>query len=402
MENSRWSRRSALRVLGVTSIAAGGVFASAGSAAAATGAATGRVPAGLRPGGAFDKKLDKLAEEGKLSGTVLLTHQKRTVLSRSYGKANERKSLPNRSDTIFALASVAKLFTATAIMQLAEQGKLDLGQPIGAYLDGFPSAVADAVTVHHLLTHTSGMANFQTSEEFRANAGKWTSGAAMLDGIMGVIRKSALLFTPGTKSSYSNSGFCTLGAIVQEVSGQSFYDYVREHVFDAAGMSRTDYYTRPQQLSDDDIAHPYTTSPAGQRVDTLEHPEQYGSPYIGTPAGDAFTTAPDLERFGRALTGNRLIGPAYTNLMLTGKVPHAKANAGTGSSAQAYGPTSAIRNGQQIIGHGGGSLGTSTLLDVHLDSGWVVVFLFNYADRTTPPIQELIDDTRKLITTAAK
>nr|SBO96288.1 beta-lactamase [Nonomuraea gerenzanensis] len=249
-------------------------------------------------------------------------------------------------------------------MQPTEQDKLDLGQPIGAYLGGFPSAVADAVTVHHLLTHTFGLANFQTSEDFRANAGKWTSGAAMLDGIMGIIRKSALLFTPGTKSGYSNSGFCTLGAIVQEVSGQSFYDYVRKHVFDVAGMSRTDYYTRPQQLSDDDIAHPYTTSAAGQRVDTLEYPEQYGSPYIGTPAGDAFTTAPDLERFGRALASNR--------------------------------------NGQQIIGHGGGSLGTSTLLDVHIDSGWVVVFLFNYADRTNPPIQELIDDTRELITTAAE
>ncbi|NUR88026.1 MAG: hypothetical protein HOY71_28400 [Nonomuraea sp.] len=81
--------------------------------------------------------------------------------------------------------------------------------------------------------------------------------------------------------------------------------------------------------------------------------------------------------------------------MLTGKVPHARADDGTGSSAQAYGPTSAIRNGQQIIGRGGGSLGTSTLLDVHLDTGWVVVVLFSYADRTTPPIQELPDDTRR-------
>ncbi|MEV0828896.1 hypothetical protein [Nonomuraea rubra] len=83
-------------------------------------------------------------------------------------------------------------------------------------------------------------------------------------------------------------------------------------------------------------------------------------------------------------------------------MPHAKANAGTGSPARAYGPTSAIRNGQQIIGHGGGSPGTSTLLDVQIDGDRVVVFLFNYADRTTPPIQELLDDTRKPITTAAE
>jgi CubicO group peptidase (beta-lactamase class C family) len=402
MTTSRWSRRSALGMLGVAPIAAKGVL----TATPAHAAGRDRIPRELRPGGAFDQRLSQLAAEGKLSGTALLTHRGTTVLARSYGMANERTSVPNGPDTIFALASVAKLFTAVAVVQLAERGIVDFGQTIGAYLGGFPAAVADTVTVHQLLTHTSGMGNFQESAEFRANVGSWTSGAAMLEGTMGVIRKTDLLFTPGTRFNYSNSGFVTLGAIVQAVSGQSFYDYVREHVFAAAGMTRTDYYTRPQRLTNDRIAHPYTLSPTGERIDVLDHPDLFGAAYIGGPAGDAFATAPDMVRFARALAGSRLLSPAYTTLTVTGKHPHRRspdAPASAGTPFQAYGPIASITSGQRVIGHGGGSPGAGTSIDIHLDTDWVVVFLFNYGDlNANPPVQqEVTQGARRLIIAAS-
>jgi CubicO group peptidase (beta-lactamase class C family) len=398
MTTSRWSRRSALGLLGVAPIAASGVL----SATPAHAAGRDRIPRDLRPGGAFDRRLDKLAAEGKLSGTVLLTHRGRTILARSHGMANERTSVPNRPDTIFALASVAKLFTAVAIVQLAERGTVDFGQSIGAYLDGFPAGVADTVTVHQLLTHTSGMGNFLQSEEYRANAPSWTSEAATLEGTMGVIRKAELLFTPGTGFNYSNSGFVVLGAIVQAASGQSFYDYVREHVIAAAGMALTDYYTRPQRLTDDRIAHPYTRLPTGEWVDALDHPDVFGAPFVGLPAGDAFATAPDMVRFGRALAGNRLLSPAYTTLAVTGKYPHRRnpdAPAGAIPPFQAYGPIASITSGQRIVGHGGGSPGAGTSIDIYLDTDWVVVLLFNYGEMSVymPIQQELSQEVRRLI-----
>ncbi|MEH1122902.1 serine hydrolase domain-containing protein [Micromonospora sp. CPCC 206061] len=405
MTTSRWSRRSALGMLGVVPVVASGALAGATPAHAGwTGAGRDRIPRDLRPGGAFDQRLGRLAAEGKLSGTVLLAHRGKTVLARSYGMANARTSAANGPDTAFALASVAKLFTAIAVVQLAERGQVDFGQTIGAYLDGFPAGVADSVTVHQLLTHTSGMGNFQESEEFRANVASWTSGAAMLDGIMGVVRDTGLLFTPGTRFNYSNSGFVTLGAIVQAVSGQSFYDYVREHVFTAAGMTRTDYYTLPQRLTDDSIARPYALLPTGERVDTLERPDLFGAGFIGEPAGDAFASAPDMVRFARALAGNRLVGPAYTTLAVTGKCPHPirrnpAAPASAGTPFQAYGPIASITSGQRVIGHGGGSPGAATAIDIYLDSGWVVVILGNYGGLpANPPVQQdLMQEARRLI-----
>jgi CubicO group peptidase (beta-lactamase class C family) len=363
---------------------------------------SGRVPADLRPGGAFDQRLTQLAAEDRLSGSVLLSRRGQTILARSYGMANKRSGVPNRSDTAFALASVSKLFTATAIVQLAQQGRIQFGEYVGTYLDGFPADIADTVTVHHLLTHTSGMDNFQKSDEFRANVGSWTSGAAMLDGIMGIVRRTDLLFTPGTRFNYANSGYVTLGAIVQAVSGRSYYDHIREHVLAAAGMTRSAFYTRPQRLTDDRIAHPYTLLPSGERVDVLERPDLFGAPFIGEPAGDAFATAPDMVRFAQALSGSRLLDSAHTALMLSGKQPLPRSPgtpAGASPPLQAYGPSAGIVNGQRIVGHGGGTMGESTGIEIHLDSGWVVVILCNYGDPdVTPPAQELMGLARQIIT----
>jgi CubicO group peptidase (beta-lactamase class C family) len=396
------SRRLVLGLRGFVPVAA--MVAARGSAEAST-AGCGQLPVPppetLQPGGAFDKRLARLAAQDQFSGTVLLAYRNRPVLARAYGMADKEKGIPNRIDTIFALASVTKLFTAVAVIQLVEQGKVGLNQTLGTYLDGFPAQIASTVTVHQLLTHTSGMSNYLGLPLYQQQHLTWTSAAETMDGVMAIIKQSPLLFTPGTQYSYSNSGYATLGAIAAQVSGQSYYDYVREHIFARAGMTRSDFYTKPQWLTDPDIAHPYgmpggksTPQPGSQLTDLTSEKD-----FIGSPAGDAFSTAPDMVRFARALTGGRLLSPTWADLMTSGKVPLSPQQADQPPSQLdlvGYGPDIRIVNDQTVFGHTGGGPGETTNIDIYPDLDWAAVMLSNYT--ITPEASSLIQLQDQLIT----
>jgi CubicO group peptidase (beta-lactamase class C family) len=260
---------------------------------------------------------------------------------------------------------------------------------VGDYLTGFPSTVAGSVTVHQLLTHTSGLGDYAQSPDYRAGLAGWNSESALMDGIMAIIRRSPPLFTPGTGWSYSNSGYVVLGAIVAAVSGQSYYDYVREHIFAAAGMSRSDFYTSPQWQTDPRIAHPYATQPGGGRADVAS---QLG--YVGTPAGNAFSTAPDLLRFARALWAGELVNPTYTELMTSAKVP-VDLGAGQPIGFYGYGLGETILNARRIVWHNGGGPGISTNLDMYPALDWTEIRLSNYDGATT-----IDQQVRQILTTA--
>ena len=341
---------------------------------------TGRIPEDLRPGGAYDRFVAQLAAEDKFSGTVLLSHRGRTVLSKAYGMADKELAIPNQADTIFALASASKPFTALAILQLAQQGKINFYDTLGTHLDGFPAAIADTVTVHHLLTHTSGMGDLLDNQEFLAKAGTWTSADEVMAELVKIIRKDPLEFAPGTGNRYSNNGYDTLGAIVAKVSGQSFYDYVREHVFARAGMTRSDFYTRPQWLTDRRIAHPYTLDSSGRRVDAVRTGQGASRMFIGTGGGNAFSTAPDLVRFALALEGGQLLNPAYTELFMSAKLPQRPRGMADPAirSFIAYGAPAPIANNHRLFTHGGGAAGESTNWTIYRDLDWCGVILSNY------------------------
>lgn len=392
------SRRSVLGLLGAVPVAAGAVLATGSTAAASTpGYRQSSVPPprGLAPGGSFDRQLAQFAAQDQFSGTVLLVHRDTPVLTRAYGMANKQLSIPNRLDTIIAMASVTKLFTATAIMQLVEQGTVELYHTIGSYLDGFPAPIAGTVTVHQLLTHTAGLGDYLSDPAYLAEQSTWTSAAETMDGIMAVIEREPLLFTPGTQYSYSNSGYATLGAIAARVSGRSYYDYVREHIFAPAGMTRSDFYTKPEWLTNSDIAHPYSTggrsnpNPGGPRVDIIDAED-----FIGSPAGNAFSTAPDMARFARALSDGRLLSRAYADLMTGGKVPLPPHR--NQSDIVGYGPDTRIVNDRFVFGHTGGAAGETTVIDVYPDLDWVTVMLSNYDVANT--FQALLPLLDQLIT----
>ncbi|MFJ4620266.1 serine hydrolase domain-containing protein [Streptomyces sp. NPDC088812] len=395
---TRSSRRAVLGLLGAAS--AGGLVAGTAVPAVADDN-SGPVPEGLLPGGELDRYVADKAAADEFSGSMLLTRRGRTVLARSYGMADRQRSVANGPGTLFALASVTKLFTAVAVAQLAQQRKVTYGASLGSYLDGFPSSVADGVTVHHLLTHTSGFGDTRALPGYEAAEAGWTTQEQTMNGITDLIREAEPSFAPGTGWFYSNAGYHLLGAIVEKVTGMSYYDYVRQYVFTAAGMTDTRFLTRPEWQAGRNIAHPYHRDAQGQWADGIT---QFGY-VVGTPAGDAFTTCADLDRFGRLLGQGKLLDPDWTALTLSGKVPMVPAGTapadGTGVPAQAlfqcYGPMGALVAGQWAFNHGGGnSNGISTSFEVYPETGWGVMVLSNYAGDVVQSVSGL---ARELIAT---
>lgn len=389
-------RRSLLGMLGAAPVALGGAWALSGNAEASGAGQDPRssadleesaVPVALRPGGEFDQFLTHLAARDSFSGTMLVARRGRPVLTRSFGMADKAKSVPNSTDTIFCLASVTKLFTAVAVAQLVQQGRLEFEKTLGGYLPGFSSA-AGAITLHQLLTHTSGMGDYHALDGWFPAAATWTSADQVLSRTMDFIREAPLAFTPGTGHQYSNSAYTVLGAIVQQVSGQSYYDYVRQHVFAPAGMAASGFFTKPQWESDRRIAHPYPRQPSGQRTDGVDQ-----EIFIGLPDGNAFASAPDLVRFVSALLGGKLLAPAFIDLVVGAKVPVASLPAKPGLPAkdiyEAYGPAATLRDGKWAVGHNGGSQGKSTLVEWYAGD-WTAVKLSNYDPQDTMIVDDEI------------
>ncbi|MEU4396473.1 serine hydrolase domain-containing protein [Kribbella sp. NPDC023855] len=399
------SRRSVLGLFGATSVAGGAALIAGRTAIADTGLAdtsrdgAGRIPPGLRPGGELDRLIADKAAKDEFSGSVLLTHRGRTVLARSHGLADRQRAVPNGPDTMFGLASVTKLFTAVAIAQLVQQGKVSYGEKLGAYVDGFPAPIANGATVHHLLTHTSGFGDFHQLPGYLNAVPGWNTPAEVMSGTTDFIRKSEPAFPAGAGWLYSNSAYHLLGEIIAKASGMSYYDYVRRHVFAAAGMTSTGFFTKPEWRANRRMAHPYRRDPKGLWTDTLG---QFA--YIGLPAGGASATCADMDRFARALWNAKLLDRGQTELVLSGKQPMPTQGPPPGQAAnpspdtppaggsrmtafQCYGPIGKLADGKWSFEFGGGNTnGHATAIQFFPQDDWVVVVLSNYANAAVQPI----------------
>ncbi|HEY7546104.1 MAG TPA: serine hydrolase domain-containing protein, partial [Blastocatellia bacterium] len=184
--------------------------------------------------------VNKLAEADVFSGTVLLAKDGVPVFKGAYGMANKDFNAPNRIDTKFNLGSMNKMFTAVAIAQLVERGKLSFDDPLSKFVPDFPDkASAEKIKIKNLLTHTAGLGGYFSKA--------WDeSSRAMYRTVDDMMKRAAadekLLFEPGTRWRYSNTGMLVLGKVIEVVSGQSYYDYVRENITKPAGMINTDCY----------------------------------------------------------------------------------------------------------------------------------------------------------------
>jgi CubicO group peptidase (beta-lactamase class C family) len=306
--------------------------------------------------------VNPLAGSGLFSGAVQLSNDGRTLFERAYGLADRTRKVPNALDTRFRVGSMNKMFTAVAVMQLVEAGKLDLEAPLGTYLRDCPNDdVADSVTIHHLLTHTGG-----TGDIFGPEFDAHRSELRALGDYVELYGERGLEFRPGSRWSYSNYGFILLGVVIERVTGQSYYEYVQEQVYEPAGMTRTGSLAEDEDVEGRAIGYmmPPGSTEWAPNTDTL--------PYRGTSAGGGYSTVGDLTRFAQALLGHELLSAESTKRLITGKVDT------DFGDRYAYGFQDARdAKGNGWVGHGGGAPGMNGDLRIYPKSGYVVAVLAN-------------------------
>ena len=263
----------------------------------------------------------RLIERGNVkelfSGIIVLKKKDQIVYEKVAGYANWENKVPVTEKTLFNIASLNKPFTHELILQLQKEGKISLNNPISAYISNFPQEIGDKVTIQHLIDMKSGMGDYLQYPEFREIADRKVSIGELMD----IIKTKPLHFEPGTSSSYSNSGYVVLGAIVEEITGKSFYDNLKQRVFHPLQMK--DIYYDPKEFRN----HPDAATGTLVNYDGKKKSEQvYISP---TPAGGMFATINELIKFHEAKAAGMLpSGQGPSSHMLSGGTSTWNANIG--------------------------------------------------------------------------
>ena len=310
----------------------------------------------------LDPWLGERAKRGAFSGVVLIAKNGTPVYSAAFGLADRERNVPNAMDTRFNLGSMNKMWTAIAIAQLVERGKVDLDATIGQYVPDLPNqAIRETVKVRHLLSHTSGMGSY-----FRNGFLRNKTYVATAADLVPFYADDSLSFTPGARMQYSNSGFALLGLIVERVSRQSFYDYMTTNVIERAGMKRAAYVDVRAHPTDIAVGYAKPEDGSGEATANWDMIEQHSS-----PAGGAYASALDLVAFSRALWSGKLVSPAMVKEFTTGKVA-------MGPQMQyAFGFGVGKIDAWRQVGHNGGIPGANAEFMMFPDQGVDVVVLAN-------------------------
>lgn len=182
--------------------------------------------------------VEKYVEYGQFNGSLLVSQNGKVIYKQAFGMANVEWKVPNQVDTKYRLASVSKQFTAMLILQLVQQGKLDLHAPISKYLPDYPRARGQKITLHHLLSHSSGIPNFTSFREYRSRIMR---NAHTPEQLVHLFDTLPLEFEPGKQFNYSNSGYVLLGHIIEKVSGKSYEQCLRDQIFIPLNMNNSGY-----------------------------------------------------------------------------------------------------------------------------------------------------------------
>lgn len=304
----------------------------------------------------LDARAKELAAERGYSGAVLIEADGEIVYDQRRGAANRQTGEPITPDTRFRLGSMNKMFTGVAILQLVSQGRMSLDGTVGDYGPDYPNAdIRDHVTVRQMLSHSGGTGEIFTDEYFaQRNEIRTHADYVALFGERGPE------FEPGSQDGYSNYGFILLGYLIERVTGQSYYGYVREHIFAPAGMTQTGSLPEETQVEGRSIGY---TGPPGEQVpntDTL--------PWRGTAAGGGYSTIPDLLRFSHALTDGTLLPAEWLDRAST---PQNDGGwYGLGLALEGQGRT-------RYFGHGGGAPGMNSDLRIYPELGVTIISLAN-------------------------
>jgi CubicO group peptidase (beta-lactamase class C family) len=316
--------------------------------------------------------VDHLVKSDRFSGAIAVSRGGHLVYQRAAGIASIAWNAPMRVDTKMNLGSMNKMFTSVAIAQLVAQGKMAYTDTLAKLVPDYPNQdVAKRITIHQLLTHSSGLGDYFTD----VYEGMAKNKLRAVRDYFPLFADKPLLFEPGARFSYSNAGFMVLGAVVEKVSGQDYFSYVRDHIYAPAGMKDTDAYEMDHDTPNLAIGYTHGDGdPPGVWTNNL-----YLHVVKGGPAGGGFSTVGDLLRFASALEHGTILDRTSVE-----RITHKQITVEEG--AYGYGFDVESVRGHPSYGHNGGFDGINGSLTVIPDMQLAVAVLAN----RDPPTAERV------------
>ncbi len=309
----------------------------------------------------IDKLLQKYHGYGQFNGSALVSESGKIILKKGYGLANMEWNIENKTDTKFRIGSITKQFTSMLIMQLVEEGKIELDAKITHYLPDYRDDTGDKVTIHHLLTHTSGIPsytdNLNYDKEIRLNS-------YAVDELIKKFCSRNLSFEPGSRYAYNNTGYFLLGAIIEKVTGKNYETVLQERILDPTGMKNTGYDHHKNIIPN--RAAGYEKSPGGYTNST------YIDMSVPFSAGSMFSTVEDLFLWDQALYKDKLLSNESKERMFKPFL----GNYAYGWDVRKMSLTESS-DSLQVISHGGGINGFHTLITRLIDDKYLIVLLNN-------------------------
>lgn len=322
-----------------------------------------------------EEKLQQLMEAyfniNKLSGSVLVTQNGKTLLNRGYGSRNISDHLPNDTNTVFQVGSVTKQFTATVILKLEEMKKLKVTDKISKYFPGYPNG--DSITIENLLNHTSGIFNYTDDRVFMQTE---AMNPVTQETMLASFRNRPLKFTPGSNWEYSNSNYILLGYIIEKIARKPYERVVQEMIFKPLRMISSGFNFK--ELKSDNKAKGYMVYSKENGKESLEF-----DPTVSFAAGAMYSTTGDLYKWQKGMSLNKIIPKAPSDKATT---PN-KNNYG-------YGIYILNANGKKLLAHGGLTFGYSSYLG-RVDQDDISIIILNNIVNTS--INDIAKDIMNLL-----
>ncbi len=324
------------------------------------------------------KCLQKLDEDEAFSGAVLLARNGKTLLEEALGMASKSYEVQNNKDTKFNIASVGKMFTGVAVTQLAEQGKISFDDPVSKYVpaDWLSPTVSEKIQIKHLLTHTSGLGDYFRDAYAQCKVPYFKD----LEDYQSLVRDDTLSFEPGTRFSYSNTGMLILGVVIENVTGDKYFNYLKKNLFEPAGMKDTDGFSKDNPVAN--RATGYTKVYENGQATWNNH--QFTRVLKGSPSGGVYSTIGDLLKFDEAIRTNKILSDEYTDLLVEGR-PELNA------SFHGYGFFNSTGAKGRVLSHKGDGQGMNAHFKMFIDAGYTFIVLSNYSPPSANIVASVFD-----------
>ena len=311
-------------------------------------------------GARADATIKNFNHEAEFSGAVLIGQNGKVLFQKAYGSANREWNIPNTTQTRFRIASLTKQFTAAAILILQDQGRLKVSDAISRYLPNLPSEW-QPITIHQLLTHTSGLPEYTSPPEIERTLN--LTGATPQQ-LLNLVKQQPLIFTPGSRLHYCNTGYLLLGMIIEKVSGLDYPTFLNRNIFTPLQLNQTGYDIRSHIL-------PERASGYWIRNGRVEN-AGYVDASIPFAAGGLYSTIGDLYKWNEALANGRLLSVESRRAMFT---PYPEAE--LSGMHYGYGVVITEKFGQLRYYHGGGIHGFASAIERYPETNICVVVLSN-------------------------